>query len=164
MRQHVARHRPTQRLKPGRPIWQRQLKQRRSQTVRQRLPDGPSRQPLQVVGHRVDQHVAGTPELVEVTGAELAGSDFTHTGSICSSSDAGSNDPRGGTTARPAAHGTLEETTQASTGDSTSRCLLESQSRENLGGPAVLAAAVSLGNESILASREPRTRPTAGIA
>ena len=82
VRQHVARHRPGQRLELGRPVRQRQLEQRRAQIVGQRLPDRPSRQRLEVVGHRVDQRVAGTPELVEVAGPELAGAGFAHTGRI----------------------------------------------------------------------------------
>ena len=72
MRQYVARHRPCQRLEPGRAVRQRQLEQRRAQIVRQRLPYRPSRQRLEVVGHRVDQRVPGTPELVQITGAGLA--------------------------------------------------------------------------------------------
>ena len=75
VRQHVARHRPRQRLEPGRAVRQRQLEQRRAQIVRQWLPYRPSRQRLEVVGHRVDQRVPGTPELVQIAGAEPAGAD-----------------------------------------------------------------------------------------
>ena len=82
VRQHVARHRCRQRLEPRRPVRQRQLEQRRAQIVRQRLPDRPSRQRLEVVGQSVDQHMAGTPELVQIAGAEPAGVGVRHSGSL----------------------------------------------------------------------------------
>ena len=82
VRQHVARHGPRQRLEPGRAVRQRQLEQRRAQIVRQWLPYRPSRERLEVVGHRVDQRVPGTPELVQIAGAEPARGGFAHSGSI----------------------------------------------------------------------------------
>jgi hypothetical protein len=69
--QHVAHHRRGERLDVRRPVRERQREQPRAQVPGQRLPDGVPGQRGEVIRDRVDERVAGAPELVQVAGAEL---------------------------------------------------------------------------------------------